>query len=153
MGAEADSSTQKGANSTTAAKATPGTAATLAPSSAVATASIMQRVNQELTAYTEAVQKACSAYYGPAAPEQKAPAGQSKIKTAKAVPAASGLEAVESLPPTSEGPGAITRPALIMPNTTEMEKRCSGKVDVQRSEAQAHVMQASETLQTQVAIV
>lgn len=111
----------------------------------------MQQITQELTAYTEAVQKACSAYYGPPALEQKAPAGQSKTKTAKPVPAASGLEAVESLPPTSEGPGAITRPALIMPTAAEMERQCCGKVEVQRSVAQAHVMQASETLQTQVA--
>lgn len=105
----------------------------------------MHCINQELSAYIVAVQKACAAYYGPAVPEPKGPAVPGKPRT----PAAAA-DAAASLLPSSEGPGAITRPACIMPNAAEMEKHCAGKVELQRSEAHALVLQASGILQKQV---
>ncbi|KAK9842981.1 hypothetical protein WJX74_005274 [Apatococcus lobatus] len=141
---EAEIKAQKGAATV---KAAGGTASISGPSPSPASISIMQRISQELNACMDAVQKACAAYYVPAVPEPRTPAAQSKPKTPAA---AAGIEATACLPPTIEGPGAITRPALIMPNAAEMEKHCAGKNEEQRIAALAHVLQASDILQNQV---
>lgn len=103
----------------------------------------MQQAEQELAACTEAVRKACAMYYNPLASEAKPAAGQSKAKAAT-------LEAPRSVLLSSDGPGAITRPAAIMANAADMEERCANDMAVVRSGAQLQVKQASEVLMTQV---
>ncbi|KAK9841739.1 hypothetical protein WJX84_011851 [Apatococcus fuscideae] len=104
---------------------------------------LMQQAEQELAACTEAVRKACAMYYNPLASEAKPAAGQSKAK-------ATTLEAPRSVLLSSDGPGAITRPAAIMANAADMEERCANDMAVVRSGAQLQVKQASEVLMTQV---
>ena len=108
------------------------------------TGCLMQQLEQELATCSDTIHKACTMYYSPAVPEGKPAAGQGKTKNA-APP-----EAATSLVPSNEGPGAITRPTLILSNLSDMEVKCSGRIEGMRSEAQTRIQQASDQLRKQV---
>ena len=127
----------------TAAKPVVSKTAPVSASPCNAAGSIVQEHEQELAGCAEGIRKACAMYYAPAVPEGKAGGGQGKAKSAPTP------EAAGSLMPSAEGPGAITRPALIPPNAAEMEAKCSGRLDAMRTEAQTHFQQASDRLRKQ----
>ena len=126
------------------AKPLTGNAAPAMPTASKASGCLMQQLEQELISCAEALQKACAMYYSPDVPEGK-PSGKAKT----AAPA----EAANSLVPCAEGPGAITRPALIPLTAAEMEIKCASKMDAVRDEAWTHVQKAVDLLQKQASAV